>query len=546
MRAAIYARFSTELQQEASIDDQVRNARALIEGRGWQVGEIYADRARSGATTLRSGYQKMLTDSRRNAFDVVVCEGLDRLSRDQETIAGLYKTLQFQGIAIVTCAEGEVSEIHVGLKGTMNALFLKDLALKTHRGLEGRVRKGRSGGGRAYGYDVKRVLKDDGEADRGLRTINEDEAAIVRRIFRDFAGGHSPKAIARALNVEGVPGPNGKAWRDTTIRGHATRRTGILRNDLYQGLIVWNRQRYVRDPRTGNRVSRANPETLWIRQDVPELRIVDPDLWNKVQVRLEGVRQSPLSVNIRKHAFWEQRRPRHLLTGIAFCHACGGPLASVGRDYLACRSARLEAGCSVKQSIRREKLEAAILSGLKDRLMTPDLVAEFVGAFHQEMNRIEGDRGAIDAEVRRALTKIDQKIEGLYDAIADGLRTEGLKARLVAMEEERATLKAKLDAAPVARPLFHPNLGEAYRHKVDALHTSLNDDEARPQAIEILRSLIERVDVRWEDGEPVADLSGDILKLIALPSKESALDDDIGRSVKVVAGVGFEPTTFRL
>jgi len=82
MRAAIYARFSTELQQEASIDDQVRNARALIEARGWQVGEIYADRARSGATTLRSGYQKMLADARRNGFDVVVCEGLDRLSRD--------------------------------------------------------------------------------------------------------------------------------------------------------------------------------------------------------------------------------------------------------------------------------------------------------------------------------------------------------------------------------------------------------------------------------------------------------------------------------
>ena len=178
--------------------------------------------------------------------------------------------------------------------------------------------------------------------------------------------------------------------------------------------------------------------------------------------------------------------------------------------------------------------------------MAPDLVAEFVGAFHQEMNRIEGDRGAIDAEVRRALTKIEQKIEGLYDAIADGLRTEGLKARLIAMEEERAALKARLDAAPAARPLFHPNLADAYRQKVDALQTSLNDDEARPQAIEILRSLIERVDVRWEGGEPVADLSGDILKLIALPSKESELDADIGRSVKVVAGVGFEPTTFRL
>src|SRR5262249_47727648 len=137
MRAAIYARFSSEGQREASIEDQNRNCCRLCEQMDWPVTELYSDRAISGATTLRPGYQRMLSDAPLRKFDFIVAEGLDRLSRDQAAIATLFKQLSFLGIRIVTCAEGEVNELHVGLKGTMNALFLKDLAMKTHRGLEG-------------------------------------------------------------------------------------------------------------------------------------------------------------------------------------------------------------------------------------------------------------------------------------------------------------------------------------------------------------------------------------------------------------------------
>ena len=85
---------------------------------------------------------------------MVVAEGLDRLSRDLADVATLYKQLSYRGVGLVTVAEGPITDLHVGLKGTMNALFLKDLAQKTHRGLEGRVRKGMSGGGNSYGYDL--------------------------------------------------------------------------------------------------------------------------------------------------------------------------------------------------------------------------------------------------------------------------------------------------------------------------------------------------------------------------------------------------------
>jgi site-specific DNA recombinase len=121
MRVAIYARYSSDNQREASIEDQMRECRAFIERQGWTLQQTYSDRALSGASMLRPGYQLLLQEAREGRFEVVVAEALDRLSRDQEDVAALYKRLSFAGIRIVTLAEGEISELHVGLKGTMNA-----------------------------------------------------------------------------------------------------------------------------------------------------------------------------------------------------------------------------------------------------------------------------------------------------------------------------------------------------------------------------------------------------------------------------------------
>src|SRR5215831_20028866 len=129
----------------------------------------------------------MLEDARAGRFEVLVAEALDRLSRDQENIAGLFKQLSFAGVTLITLSEGEIGELHVGLKGTMNALFLKDLAQKTRRGLEGRVRQGKSGGGLCFGYDVVRKFDAHGAPVAGGRTINDAEAAVVRRIFAEYA-----------------------------------------------------------------------------------------------------------------------------------------------------------------------------------------------------------------------------------------------------------------------------------------------------------------------------------------------------------------------
>jgi site-specific DNA recombinase len=341
-RVALYARYSTDNQSVASIEDQFRVCREHAGREAWRVIDTYHDAAISGASViLRPGMQSLLQDAQRGKFDIVLAEALDRVSRDQADVATLFKHLRFAGVQIVTLAEGEISELHVGLKGTMNALFLKDLAAKTHRGLRGRVEKGRVGGGLCYGYDVVKRTDSEGEPVRGERRINDAEAVVVRRIFREFAAGKSPRAIATDLNRDGIPGPFGRTWGDTTIRGHACRGNGVVNNELYAGVLVWNRQRFIKDPNTGKRVSRPNPEAKWIRTEVPELRIVDDDLWQRVKLRqAELAKQFEATTTGVRAARAERlnrlRRPAFLLSGLLTCGCCGGKYGIVVNDRYGC------------------------------------------------------------------------------------------------------------------------------------------------------------------------------------------------------------------
>lgn len=339
MKVALYARYSSDNQRDASIEDQLRLCRARADREGWKIVDSYIDRAISGASLLRSGVQELIADGLKRRFDLVLTESLDRLSRDQEDIAGFYKRMRFVGINIVTLSEGEVSELHIGLKGTMGALYLKDLADKTRRGLRGRVAEGKSGGGLCYGYDVVKKFDANDEAIRGDRTINQAEADVVRRIFSDYLAGQSSRTIAMTLNREGVSGLQGSEWRPSTIHGNPKRGVGILNNELYVGKLVWNRLRYIKDPDTGKRVSRLNPESEWVIQDVPELRIVEQDVWRPRRNASVGW---PTSRRRKpgENTLNARRRPKHLFAGLVRCGCCGGGYTMISKDLLGCATAR--------------------------------------------------------------------------------------------------------------------------------------------------------------------------------------------------------------
>jgi malonate-semialdehyde dehydrogenase (acetylating)/methylmalonate-semialdehyde dehydrogenase len=206
---------------------------------------------------------------------------------------------------------------------------------------------------------VKTVTRD---PMRGERTINEAEAAVVRRIFRSYNEGKSSRTIALELNREGVPGPQGGEWGPSTIHGNPTRGTGIINNELYVGRLVWNRLRYLKDPATGKRVSRLNPEGEWVLQDVPELRIVDQDSWDAAKERQCSLALTATVAG--NHGLNDRRRPKHLFSGLVRCGTCGGGFSMISKDLLGCSAARNKGTCENRLTIRRDALEASVAYAL--------------------------------------------------------------------------------------------------------------------------------------------------------------------------------------
>ena len=563
-RIALYARYSSDNQREASIDDQFRICREQAKREKWKIVGTYKDAGISGASMiLRPGIQALLQDAQAGQFDIVMAEALDRISRDQADVATFYKHLKFAGVPIVTLSEGEISELHVGLKGTMNALFLKDLAAKTHRGIRGRVEDGKSGGGLCFGYNVVKQLDARGDPIRGDREINEAEANVVRRIFREFAAGVGPRTIARTLNEEGVPGPAGKLWSDTTIRGHVKRGTGLVNNELYIGRLIWNRLRYIKDPSTGKRVSRLNPESEWIIKDVPELRIVDDELWHSVRVRQGEIAEKFANVTeaVRKHHKKNRlngtRRPKSLLSGLVFCGCCGGPYSLRGADRFACSNHISKGACSNSRTIPREELEARVLSGLRDRMMAPEIVEEAMRAYAEETNRLNRERRSSGDAWKAELVKVEKQIRGIIEAIKAGMFHESMKAEMDTLEARKTELNTLLADAPEDTPDILPSASAIYAKKVSALTKALNRREERQEAAETLRGLIEKISLTPgpERGEIYATLHGELGTILNWTERQAIgkavkttkpAADATGLSLSVVAGAGFEPAAFRL
>ncbi len=260
---------------------------------------------------------------------------------------------------------------------------------------------------------------------------------------------------------------------------------------------------------------------------------------------MSAIAETPTAVAIRESRFWEKRRARHILTGLAVCGRCGHPLAAVGQDYLRCAQADRNGLCDNRRGVRRKILEDLVLTALRRNLMHPDLVAEFIRAYQAE---VDAERGTEEQErlaAGRRLEQVSRQLNGLITAISVGLRGNGLQDRLSALESERARLEDSLRRPPPSPVRLHPHLAEAYRHRVAELAKHIESEDGRAEALEIVRSLIERVAVQPAEGGGLEiEIVGELASMaeVALAPEDrsaqtkTALRDAERRSVKVVAG----------
>jgi hypothetical protein len=374
-----------------------------------------------------------------------------------------------------------------------------------------------------------------------------EEAAIVRRIFGDYAAGASPKQIAKALNAEGIRGPRGALWSPSTIHGSAERGIGILHNELYVGRLIWNRQRFLKDPDTGKRVPRMNPPSQWISKDVPELRIVDDDLWQAVKARHAGVQRKWKTAQDDRR-FNQFRRPKYLFSGLTKCGECGAGFIVHSREFLGCFGARDRGTCTNRLRISRLEVEARVLDALKTKLLRQDFFEEFCREFAKEMNRLRMQQRAGLSGAKRELEHVKRDIKKVIEAIKNGFAGPDLKSEWDALQQRKTALQARLDSADEPPPLLHPRMADLYRSKVEELASALQREDTRLEASEMLRGLIDSIVLTPENGQLRIELRGNLAAMLtaAQQTKRSPETGDLLVPVQMVAGAGFEPATFGL
>jgi site-specific DNA recombinase len=546
MKAAIYARYSTTLQRSESIDDQFRVCERLAERHGFRVVAHFSDAAISGGTaTKRPGYQQMLAEARAGRFDVVIAEDVSRLWRNLAEQSPRLAELADLGIAVVTHdldTRQESSAILGAVTGAMSEGYRREIARRTRRGLEGLARTQRPTGGRAYGYIA---AADSSSRDR---EIDPEQARVVVRIFQDYADGLSAVSICAALNREQIPSPGSawdrksrrsNGWVVSAIAGDRKRGTGILNNELYVGRVIWNRFRWVRSAAdSSKRKCLPNPRKDWIEHVDDRLRIVPQSLWDRVkqrQVAAEAEVGLRISAGIAKGN--GGRRAQHLLSGLLQCGSCGANFVASGRGTYVCSSHVHGRACDNTVRLKRSVVEPLLLDGLQQRLSHPDVVREVERRVRAASRQGRSD----DDTLKPRAAALRAEVANLTDAIAGGAlrasRAIADRLTLVEAELERteaAVARAEADGVPVITPAIRSRFLKLVQTLPDVVRRT---DPERGRAA--IKAVVCGVTVNSTDREIrlVASGGGVENALLAVAGAKHTI---------MVAGVGFEPTTFGL
>jgi len=495
VRAAIYARYSSENRRPESIEDQVAACRRLAAERGFDVLEdhIYADQAQSGARKDRPGLAALLAAAQNGQFDVVLLDDLSRLARDNYLMLSVLAELHFEGIRVVSVADGldsddEESTLGIQIRGIFNELQLRDLKKKTLRGQIGQKERGFSVGERTFGYrsvpvGELRMDKKGRPRPEGYRMeIEPREAAVVLRIFKAHADGQPLTRIVKTLNHEGVPGRirASKGWSPATV-------SRILDNEKYTGRWTWNRSESRRDPRTGRRRRFGKPESEWIVQEDERLRIVPQELWEAVRARRKEVRRSwPGGKGKRgfspEQGSREQHFPTHLFSGAMACGTCGAAIAQVsgkGGGYYGCHRAA-KGACDNRLLVRRKLAEDVILQALQERLSDPEHIRYVLERVEKEVAALRSDLPETIRLKEAELASEERRLTNFVDFIGEGRGSRALAEALLETERRIDALREELDGLRRGRDkVFQAPPVEWIRDRMSRLQEVLERRTAR-------------------------------------------------------------------
>lgn len=520
-RCAIYARYSSEMQRESSVEDQVRKCRDYAARQGWVVVEDYVryDQAISGAMfEQRTALQSLIASAEQNPlpFDLLLVDSTSRLARNAEDQLFTIRTLKFHQVHVVAVSQGLDSghasaRISFAVHGIMDEQYLEDLGNNVRRGQEGCVEGDKYiAGGRCYGYknvpdeDPTRVGDYGRPFVRGVtRIVNPEEKTVVERIFQMYVEGSSFDKIAQSLRADRILAP--RPPRRISVPGwSADGISEMLRNPVYIGHYIWKRTTSARDPKTRQMVTRPVPESEWVRSYREDYRIISDDLWDRVQAR----RASRRHIGVRKLGGLERtkRSQKYLFSGLLYCGVCGGTIRIVDTDSetvrYGCGTWRDRGACTNSTRIRRDRLEEQMLGWLTSDLLQStsieDAAKSLCARAQTKLTELEAEaqKNAINAPaLRKELAEKKQEAWNLTDFIvATGRQCVAtVQSRLEAADSRIKQIEELLSRASEPDPVtFAPHDIKQYlESKLHDLQGVLTSEPITGK--EVLRRHISRV-----------------------------------------------------
>lgn len=492
MKAVIYARFSSDRQREESIEGQVRECTAYAQQNGITIADTYIDRAKSASkdTDKRDSFLKMIRDSSKHLFDIVLVWKLDRFARSRYDSAHYKNILRKNGVKVVSATEhitdGPEGIILESMLEGMAEYYSAELSEKIHRGQKENALKGRNNGGTVpLGYTLNKETQQ--------LEVNPLTAPVVQEIFRRYAAGETIKAIKDDFNLRGLKTNKGLPFRYSTFNT-------VLKNRKYIGEYKY--------------------QDVVIPEGVPAL--VSEDVFNRVQARMEKNKQSPAAAKATE---------RYLLTTRLFCGMCGKMMAGesgVGNKgkvyrYYKCHSAKNKKGCT-KKPVKKEWIENLVVEQTMQMVVNDALIERII----DRLMELQGEENYDLKLLNQQLAETEKGIDNMLNAIQAGIITPSTKERLAALETQKAELQESILKEQIQHPALTREQISFFLYQFRKIN--VNDEDERQRLIDCFVNAV----FVFDDKIVLTFNYKDGTKAIKLSDLESSDLDNLGPPPKIL------------
>lgn len=439
--AFINARYSTDNQNPDSIEVQVEKCTEWCQKNDIPVLGVYADEATSGMKDTRPNYERMMRDLRAGMADMVVIYDQSRMFRKMTAWFNFRDELESMGVRVVAVTQPMIGRdlkdptnfLTEGSMALFNQIWALQSRQKTMEKMRFMARNGLHTGGKpALGYVVK---------DCRL-AVCEEEAAVVRRIFREYAAGKSYRQIIDGLNADGIKTKRCNAFGSNSLHD-------MLHNEKYIGVLTYGAMPY-REDGTRDTHSRDGKDVIRIEDAIPA--IIDKDLFEAVQKRMEK----------NKHQ-QGGRPPKHRdypLKGKVFCGYCKAAMtvstSQQKYDYYRCTGKKRLHNCDAAP-ISVDELESVVADAVKGMLGSKEQTDGLIKILRDQADRIQGGAVAKLNALLEHEKDINAKLDNAVEAVLNGLSSPAIKKKITDLETEKATvqrdllaLRATVDASAIS------------------------------------------------------------------------------------------------